>query len=120
VRAAALALLVASQAAGQDSPAPAPTSESVLAARLTTCSALWEGYADVLGDEGERELALRFRNEAARLTDATAARSAVSERRPWMVNLLHAYLESRDRQSRGLFERLLTDCARLEADLPPP
>jgi hypothetical protein len=92
----------------------------VRAARLVTCSALWDGYADVMGDEGERQLALRFRTEAARIAEDQDVDAALAERRPWMVDLIQGYLRSGDRQSRDLFERLLSDCALLQADLPPP
>ncbi|WP_210527386.1 hypothetical protein [Rubellimicrobium arenae] len=84
----------------------------------STCAALWEGYADVLGDEGERALAARFRAASVKLIGATETDALIDERRPWMRDLLAAYVYDQDDQSRDLFERLVTGCGRLEADLP--
>lgn len=106
MRALALALLAT----------PAAAEPSLPALRLATCAALWEGYADVLGDDGERALAARFEAAAVRL-GGEEARALVEERRPWMRDLLHAYTEHQDDQSRELFERLVTDCGTLAADL---
>lgn len=92
-----------------DAPPPYP---------LSTCAALWEGYADVLGDEGERALAARFRAASARLVGQAETDALVAERRPWMRDLLTAYVEHGDDQSRELFERLVTGCGRMAADLP--
>ena len=82
------------------------------------CAALWEGYADILGDEGERDLAARFRAASVALIGEAETESLISERRPWMRDLLRAYIHNGDDQSRDLFDRLLTECAILEADLP--
>ena len=97
---------------------PAGAQEDVATLRLATCAALWQGYADVLGDDGERALAARFRDAAARIGGEAEADALIAERRPWMADLLVAYVHDQDRQSRELFERLVTDCGPLEADLP--
>ncbi len=117
MRAPALALLLAVPPLPGAAEA-AVTPDSVRSMRLATCAALWDGYSAVLGDEGEGALARRFEAQAARLMGGDPARAAVAERRPWMEDLLHAYIGSGDDQSRELFGRLLTDCAALEADLP--
>lgn len=82
------------------------------------CAALWEGYADVLGDEGERALAARFRSASVALVGEAETDALIAERRPWMRDLLRAYIHDNDDQSRDLFDRLLTECAALAADLP--
>jgi hypothetical protein len=84
------------------------------------CAALWEGYADVLGDEGERALAARFRDASAALLGPEETDALIAERRPWMADLVIAYIEFGDEQSRDLFERLLQGCALTEADLLRP
>ncbi len=98
---------------------PALAEPSLPTLRLATCAALWEGYADVLGDEGERALAARFES-AAVAEGGEAARALIAERRPWMRDLLVAYIHESDDQSRDLFTRLVTDCGALAADLPTP
>ena len=120
MRAAALALLIALPAIAAASPDaashPGTDAAAIRSLRLATCAALWDGTATVLGDNDARALAARFLAEANRLSrDANAL---AEERRPWMVDLLRAYIGSRDDQSRDLYKRLLTDCAELEADLP--
>jgi hypothetical protein len=82
------------------------------------CAALWEGYADVLGDEGERALAAEFRAASVRLIGEAETDDQIAERRPWIVDLLTAYIHDQDRQSREIFERLVTSCGQLAADLP--
>lgn len=82
------------------------------------CAALWEGYADVLGDEGERALAAEFRAASIRLIGEAETDRQIAERRPWIVDLMTAYIHDQDRQSREIFERLVTGCGRLAADLP--
>jgi len=82
------------------------------------CAALWEGYADVLGDEGERALAAEFRAASIRLIGEAETDAQIAERRPWIVDLMTAYIHDQDRQSREIFERLVTSCGRLAADLP--
>jgi hypothetical protein len=82
------------------------------------CAALWDGYADVLGDEGERALAAEFRAASVRLIGEAETDREIAERRPWIVDLLTAYIHDQDRQSREIFERLVTSCGRLAADLP--
>lgn len=84
----------------------------------STCAALWEGYADVLGDDGERALADRFRAASVRLVGEDETDALIAERRPWMEDLLTAYIHARDDQSRELFERLATGCGRMVPDLP--
>ena len=81
------------------------------------CAALWEGYADVLGDEGERALAAEFRAASIRLIGEAQTDADIAERRPWIVDLMTAYIHDQDRQSREIFERLVTGCGRLAADL---
>lgn len=82
------------------------------------CAALWEGYADVLGDEGERALAAEFRAASVRLIGEAETDALIAERRPWMVDLMTAYIYHQDRQSRRIFERLVRSCGQLAADLP--
>jgi hypothetical protein len=82
------------------------------------CAALWEGYADVLGDEGERALAAEFRAASIRLIGEAETDALIAERRPWIVDLMTAYIHDQDDQSRELFERLVTSCGQLAADLP--
>ena len=82
------------------------------------CAAFWQGYADVLGDEGERALADRFRDASVRLIGEAETDALIEERRPWIRDMMSAYIYAQDDQSRELFERLVTECGRLEADLP--
>ena len=82
------------------------------------CAAFWQGYADVLGDEGERALADRFRDASVGLIGEAETDAIIDERRPWIRDLMDAYIHAQDDQSRELFERLVPDCGRLEADLP--
>ena len=82
------------------------------------CAALWEGYADVLGDQGERALAAQFREASIRLIGEAETDAQIADRRPWMVDLMYAYVYHQDDQSRRIFERLVTSCGRLAADLP--
>jgi hypothetical protein len=96
---------------------PADADLPVGGLRLATCAALWEGYADVLGDEGERALAAQFRDASARLLGEAEADAQIAERRPWMVDLLNAYIHHQDDQSRRLFERLVRSCGDLAGDL---
>jgi hypothetical protein len=81
------------------------------------CAALWEGYADVLGDEGERALAAQFREASIRLLGETETDALIAERRPWMADLMFAYVYHQDDQSRRLFERLVRGCGDLATDL---
>lgn len=97
---------------------PARAEPPVLALDYATCAALWEGTADILGDRGERELAARFLRAAGELMGEAEARAFAAERRPWMADLLHAYVEDADDQSRDLFERLVAKCGALAGDLP--
>ena len=119
MRAAALAFLTALPILAAASPdlAPDPRTEAaaIRSLRLATCAALWDGTATVLGDNDARALAARFLAEARRLS--SDADALAQERRPWMVDLLHAYIGSGDDQSRELYGRLLTDCAELQGDL---
>ena len=81
------------------------------------CAALWEGYADVLGDEGERALAAQFRAASVRLIGEAETDALIAERRPWMVDLMYAYIHHQDDQSRDLFARLVRGCGDLAGDL---
>ncbi len=117
MRALALALLVA-LAPDLGRADAALAAGSVRSQRLATCAALWDGYAAVLGDGPDEALARRFEAEAARHLGPEAARAAVEERGPWMVDLLDAYIRLGDDQSRALFDRLMTECGELGADLP--
>jgi hypothetical protein len=81
------------------------------------CAALWEGYADVLGDEGERALAAQFREASVRLIGEAETDASIAERRPWMVDLIYAYIYHQDDQSRRIFERLVRGCGDLAGDL---
>ncbi len=81
------------------------------------CAALWEGYADVLGDEGERALAAEFRAASVRLIGEAETEALIAERRPWMVDLMSAYIYHQDDQSRRIFERLVRGCGDLAGDL---
>jgi hypothetical protein len=114
VRGRAVALLLAL--------APTPSlgddADDLGAIRLATCAALWDGAAAAFGDDGEGALARRFEAQASHRIGEDAARAAVEERRPWMEDLLAAYVEHGDDQSRDLFQQLLAGCAELEADLP--
>ena len=78
------------------------------------CAALWEGYADVLG---ERALAARFREVSVRRIGEAETDAQIAERRPWMADLLNAYIHHQDDQSRRLFERLVRGCGDLAGDL---
>jgi hypothetical protein len=82
------------------------------------CATLWEGYADVLGDKGERALAAEFRAASVRLIGQGETDTYIAERRPWIVDLMTAYIHDQDDQSRELFERLVASCGQLAADLP--
>jgi hypothetical protein len=82
-----------------------------------TCAALWEGYADVLGDGGERALAARFREVSVRRIGQAETDARIAERRPWMVDLMNAYIHDQDDQSRDLFARLVRGCGDLAGDL---
>ncbi len=81
------------------------------------CAALWEGYADVLGDNGERALAAQFREASVRLIGEAETDAQIAERRPWIVDLMNAYIYHQDDQSRRLFERLVRGCGELAGDL---
>ena len=99
--------------------APDPSgADSLVPYPPALCAALWEGYADVLGDEGERALAAEFRAASVRLIGEAGTEAAIAERRPWIVDLMTAYIHDQDDQSREIFERLVTSCGRLAADLP--
>ncbi len=117
MRALALALLVA-LAPDLGRADAALAAGSVRSQRLATCAALWDGAAAAFGDNGEGALARRFEAQASHRIGEDAARAAVEERRPWMEDLLAAYVEHGDDQSRDLFQQLLAGCAELEADLP--
>ncbi|MBP1804593.1 hypothetical protein [Rubellimicrobium aerolatum] len=111
-------LAAAALAAAALAAAPVQAEDRVLAQSPARCAAFWQGYADVLGDEGERALADRFRAASIRLIGEAATDATIAERRPWMRDLLDAYIHAGDDQSRDLFRRLVADCGRLEADLP--
>ena len=112
-------LIVAALAAGSAARAQDEgLAADVAGLRLATCAAFWQGYADVLGDDGERALAAKFRDEAIRLAGEAEAVALIEERRPWMRDLMVAYIHHQDDQSRDLFERLVTDCGGISADLP--
>jgi hypothetical protein len=81
------------------------------------CAALWEGYADVLGDRGERALAARFREASVRQIGEAETDALIAERRAWMVDLMDAYIHHQDDQSRELFERLVRGCGDLAGNL---
>lgn len=84
----------------------------------STCAALWEGFADKFGDDGERALAARFRGWSDALIGAAETEALIAERRPWIRDLLEAYVLDGDDQSRDLFERLIRGCGAMAADLP--
>lgn len=84
----------------------------------STCAALWEGFADRFGDSGERALASRFRDASVAAVGAAETDALVAERRPWIGDLLEAYVLDGDDQSRDLFERLVRGCGEAAADLP--
>lgn len=84
----------------------------------STCAALWEGYADSFGDDGERALAQRFRLWSAELIGAAETDALVAERRPWVRDLVAAYVVHRDKQSGELFQRLVAGCGEMAANLP--
>ncbi len=83
-----------------------------------TCAALWEGFADKFGDDGERALAARFRGWSEDLVGAAGTEALIAERRPWIRDLLEAYVLDGDSQSRDIFERLVRGCGEMAADLP--
>lgn len=97
-------------------PAAAPA-DSINPYPPAYCAALWEGYADVLGDEGERALAAQFREASVRQIGEAETDAVIAERRPWMADLMHAYIHHQDDQSRRLFERLVRGCGDLAGDL---
>ena len=106
----ALALLVALAAPAAADPLPPYPPAG--------CAALWEAYADLFGDSGERALAARFRDWSIRLDGEAATDAAIAEHRPMMTALIRAYVQDHDRQSRDLFERLVTECGTAAGDLP--
>lgn len=101
-------------AVGPLSPAIA---DSINAYPPAYCAALWEGYADVLGDDGERALAAQFREASVRQIGAEETDALIADRRPWMADLMYAYVYHQDDQSRRLFERLVRGCGDLAGDL---
>ena len=72
------ALLAVALALSKALAAPVRADEGVAPLRLATCAALWEGYADVLGDDGERVLANEFRDAAARLAGEAEADALIA------------------------------------------
>lgn len=96
---------------------PAPADTSALYPP-STCAALWEGFADKFGDSGERALAARFRDASVASIGAAETDALVAEHRPWIRDLLEAYVLDGDSQSRDLFERLVRGCGEAAADLP--
>ena len=82
------------------------------------CAALWDAYAEVLGDRGERDLAALFRAASIRLIGEAETDAQIADRRPWMVDLMNAYIYHQDDQSRDIFERLVRGCGELAGDLP--
>lgn len=84
------------------------------------CAALWEAYANYFGDEGERALAARFRSWSESAVGVAETRAIEDEHRPLMADLIRFYVEAGDDQSRELFERWITGCGVMAADLPPP
>ena len=86
----------------------------------STCAALWEGFADKFGDDGERSLAARFRGWSETLIGPGETEALIAERRPWIRDLLEAYVLDGDGQSRDVFERLIRGCGEMAADIPLP
>ena len=104
VLAAGLCAALAPSADAQDDPAyPA-----------ATCAALWTAHERTLGP-GEDPRA--FRDAAVRLADDPSRVDAfVAEQVPLLEELIYAYVDRGDEQSRDLFERLLATCHRFADD----
>ena len=94
-----------------------PAAAGVPAYPPSQCAAFWHGFADVLGDHGERALAEGFLTVAERVEGAGAA-AKVAEQRPLMATLVDAYVHDQDDQSRDLMDRLIAGCGELAADFP--
>ncbi|ETX15696.1 hypothetical protein OCH239_14280 [Roseivivax halodurans JCM 10272] len=106
IRAGALALLAAG-----------PASASVEESEAARCAALWSGYAayaevSAYLDTGDAAAqAAKWRDLAAAETgDAAAVDAYIAREARERASMLDAYIYSRDRQSREVFERAMARC----------
>lgn len=96
-----------SRAAAQDDPAyPA-----------ATCAALWTAHARTPLGPGKDPLG--FRDEAVRRSgDAEAVDAFIATQTTRLTDLIYAYIDLSDRESRELFETLIGTCERFEESTP--
>lgn len=100
----ALTALAPASGAAQDDPAyPA-----------ATCAALWMAHARTLGPGADPAA---FRDAAVRLSgDAPAVDAFIATQTLRLVDLIHAYVDLSDQQSRDLFESLMKTCEGFAAE----
>ena len=81
-----------------------------------TCAALWTAHARTLGPGADPE---GFRQAAIRLSgDPVAVDAFIATQTLRLVELILAYVDLSDAQSRDLFERLLATCERFAVEAP--
>ena len=81
-----------------------------------TCAALWAAHARTLGPGADPA---GFRAAAVRLSgDPAAVDAFIATQTLRLIDLIHAYVDLSDAQSRDLFERLLLTCERFAAEAP--
>ena len=102
----AVAVLAACPASAADDPAyPA-----------ATCAALWTAHARTLGPGADP---MDFRAAAVRLSgDPAAVDAFIATQTLRLIDLIHAYVDLSDPQSRDLFEALLATCERFAVETP--
>ena len=106
-------LLVAGLAAAIGAPARAADDPAYPAA---TCAALWTAHARTLGPGTDPE---GFRQAAIRLSgDPVAVDAFIATQTLRLVELILAYVDLSDAQSRDLFQSLLATCERFAAEAP--
>ena len=82
-----------------------------------TCAALWAAHARSPLGPGEDPLG--FRNEAVRLSgDPEAVDAFIATQTMRLTDLIYAYIDLADSQSRELFEALLETCERFAERTP--
>lgn len=79
-----------------------------------TCAALWMAHARTLGPGADPSA---FRDAAVRLSgDAPAVDAFIATQTLRLVDLIHAYVDLSDQQSRDLFESLMKTCEGFAAE----
>ena len=103
-------------ALGLAATAPAARAQDDPAYPAATCAALWTAHARTIGP-GEDPMG--FREAAVRLSgDAAAVDTFIATQTLRLIDLIHAYVDLSDSQSRELFEGLMTTCDSFAAETP--